>query len=67
MDITISVIKADVGSVGGHTRPSERMRAAVREELHGASSSGLLERFRIREQGPPLPGRRSCANAVAGG
>jgi hypothetical protein len=25
MKVTLSVIKADVGSIGGHTRPSEAM------------------------------------------
>jgi hypothetical protein len=28
MKVTISVIKADVGSVGGHTKPSERRSPA---------------------------------------
>ncbi len=42
MRVTLSVIKADVGSVGGHTRPSERMLAAVREEVRGAIDAGLL-------------------------
>ena len=42
MRITVSVIKADVGSVGGHTRPSRHMMEAVREELRGAVDSGLL-------------------------
>ncbi len=42
MRITLSVIKADVGSVGGHTRPSARMLEAVREELQGAIDAGLL-------------------------
>ncbi len=42
MEITISVIKADVGSVGGHTKPSPRMLEAVREELKGAIERGLL-------------------------
>ncbi len=31
MKITISVIKADVGSIGGHTMPSDRMLNAARE------------------------------------
>ena len=29
MKITVSIIKADVGSIGGHTRPSEKLRNAV--------------------------------------
>jgi fructose 1,6-bisphosphate aldolase/phosphatase len=42
MRITLSVIKADVGSIGGHTRPSEEMMAAVRTAAAGAVTSGLL-------------------------
>ena len=40
--ITLSVIKADVGSIGGHTKPSERMLALVRERVGDAVSRGLL-------------------------
>lgn len=36
MKVTFSVIKADVGSIGGHTRPSEAMIAAVAERLRAA-------------------------------
>jgi fructose 1,6-bisphosphate aldolase/phosphatase len=42
MRITISVLKADVGSIGGHTKPSERMLAAAREEIAGAIQQKLL-------------------------
>ncbi|MBH61600.1 MAG: fructose 1,6-bisphosphatase [Alphaproteobacteria bacterium] len=42
MRITLSVIKADVGSIGGHTQPSERMMEAVREEVAGAVNRGLI-------------------------
>jgi fructose 1,6-bisphosphate aldolase/phosphatase len=40
--ITISIIKADVGSIGGHTRPSARMLDAVRARLEAARGEGLL-------------------------
>ena len=40
--ITVSVIKADVGSIGGHTKPSERMLAIVRERIAQAIKRGLL-------------------------
>ena len=33
MRMTLSVIKADVGSIGGHTKPSERMLDDVRQRL----------------------------------
>ncbi len=42
MRMTLSVIKADVGSIGGHTRPSDRMMEAVREEVTGAVDRGLI-------------------------
>jgi fructose 1,6-bisphosphate aldolase/phosphatase len=42
MKITLSAIKADVGSIGGHTKPSPRMLAAVRQEIGRAIETGLL-------------------------
>ena len=42
MKLTISVLKADVGSIGGHTKPSQRMMESVEKELADAISSGLL-------------------------
>ncbi|MBI2157572.1 MAG: fructose 1,6-bisphosphatase [Candidatus Rokubacteria bacterium] len=42
MRITVSVIKADVGSVGGHTRPSERMLEVVRAQVREAVRFQLL-------------------------
>lgn len=42
MRITVSVIKADVGSIGGHTKPSEHMMRAVREKVAGAVETDLL-------------------------
>ncbi len=40
--MTISVIKADVGSIGGHTMPTPEMMQAVRDALDGAIKSGLI-------------------------
>lgn len=40
--ITLSVIKADVGSPGGHTKPSARMLTLVRERVKTAIADGLL-------------------------
>lgn len=37
MKITVSVIKADVGGVGGHTRPSDGLISAVRKTIEGAA------------------------------
>ncbi len=42
MRVTLSVIKADVGSIGGHTRPSDAMVKKVRDLVAGAISDGLL-------------------------
>src|SRR5438477_4833955 len=42
MRLTLSVIKADVGSVGGHTKPSARMMASVEGEVAKAIGDGLL-------------------------
>lgn len=42
MNVTLSVIKADVGSVGGHTRPSERMLARARARVQDAVAGTLL-------------------------
>ncbi|MBI3953490.1 MAG: fructose 1,6-bisphosphatase, partial [Chloroflexi bacterium] len=42
MQITLSVIKADVGSIGGHTKPSEEMLATVRRRLTEAIGKKLL-------------------------
>ncbi len=37
MDITLSVIKADIGSIGGHIAPSQKLLATVRDHIkkHG--------------------------------
>jgi fructose 1,6-bisphosphate aldolase/phosphatase len=40
MKITVSVIKADVGGIGGHTRPSDGLLGAVRKTVE--SSKDLL-------------------------
>jgi fructose 1,6-bisphosphate aldolase/phosphatase len=42
MKATLSIIKADVGSIGGHTRPSERMLEIVRTRLGDAIRRRLL-------------------------
>ena len=36
MKITVSVIKADVGGIGGHTRPSDGLISAVRKTVEAA-------------------------------
>ena len=42
MKVTLSVLKADVGSIGGHTKPSAMMISAVKEDAGMAVKDGLL-------------------------
>lgn len=42
MKITISVIKADTGSVGGHNRPSDAMLDTAKKRVKDAMGYGLL-------------------------
>lgn len=42
MKLTLSAIKADVGSIGGHTKPTPKMIDAVQKKLEQAISDGLL-------------------------
>ncbi|MDP6898638.1 MAG: fructose 1,6-bisphosphatase [Candidatus Nitrosopelagicus sp.] len=44
MKITVSVIKADVGGIGGHTRPSDNLIQAVRDTVK-ASSDLLIDHY----------------------
>ena len=39
MKVTLSAIKADVGSIGGHTRPTDRMLDEVRRRMAQATGS----------------------------
>lgn len=43
MRVTLSAIKADVGSVGGHTRPTERMLATIREMMAAQIGKLLID------------------------
>src|SRR5574337_6661 len=42
-EVTLSVIKADVGSIGGHTKPSGPMLEAVRTRIREATGTLLLD------------------------
>jgi fructose 1,6-bisphosphate aldolase/phosphatase len=44
MKITVSVIKADVGGIGGHTRPSDGLLNAVRETVKSNEKS-LIDHY----------------------
>lgn len=47
MKITLSVIKADIGSVGGHIKPSQRVLQAVRDfvETNGKKKGLIIDSF----------------------
>jgi len=45
MKITLSVIKADIGSVGGHIAPSSRLMEAVRVHVARAGQGLLLDSY----------------------
>lgn len=49
--LTISAIKADIGSVGGHTCPSPRMVEEARAALRDAVARGLLVDFAVTYTG----------------
>ncbi len=42
MKITLSILKADVGSIGGHTKPSDAMMDATRAAVQAAIDSKLI-------------------------
>ncbi len=54
MKMTLSVIKADVGSVAGHTRPHPDMLAKADECLAAAKAQGLLIDFRVARCGDDI-------------
>lgn len=52
--LTISAIKADVGSVGGHTRPSSRMMETARKHLSQAADRGLIIDYDVTHTGDDI-------------
>jgi len=45
MKLTLSVIKADIGSIGGHVAPSKRLREAVEKVIREGSSGLILDHY----------------------
>ena len=45
MKITVSVIKADIGSVGGHIAPSEKLVATVKREIEEKGKAFLIDNY----------------------
>ncbi len=54
MKITLSVIKADTGSIGGHEKPSEAMLQRAREFAMQAVQKGLLTDVRVTFTGDDI-------------
>jgi len=55
MEITLSVIKADIGSIGGHICPSKRLLEAVREFVQTkGKESGLLRDVYVSHTGDDI-------------
>ncbi|KPL04340.1 MAG: fructose 1,6-bisphosphatase [candidate division Zixibacteria bacterium SM23_73_2] len=52
MKITLSIIKADIGSIGGHIKPSQKLKEAVNEHVKSKGlGKGLLKDFYISSTG----------------
>jgi len=45
MKLTLSVIKADIGSIGGHVAPSKRLRETVEEYIRDRAPGLLLDHY----------------------
>ena len=43
--ITLSVTKADIGSIGGHIAPSRRLLETVRDHIRGAARDVVIDSF----------------------
>jgi len=52
--LTLSAIKADVGSIGGHTRPSVRMLDVARARLREAAERGLILDYDVTHTGDDI-------------
>ena len=53
MKITLSVIKADIGSIGGHIKPSKDLLASVQDYLK-AKSKGILIDYKVTHTGDDI-------------
>jgi fructose 1,6-bisphosphate aldolase/phosphatase len=55
MRITLSVIKADIGSIGGHLKPSQALIARVKEFVEEeGKKKGLIEDFYVSHTGDDI-------------
>ncbi len=53
MKVTITVIKADVGSIAGHVEPDSRMEEAVRKKLESAKGVNIID-YRVHHVGDDI-------------
>lgn len=53
MRTTLSVIKADIGSIGGHIRPSERLIKSIRNYVQD-KGKGIIEDFYVSHTGDDI-------------
>jgi fructose 1,6-bisphosphate aldolase/phosphatase len=54
MKITLSAIKADTGSVGGHNKPSRGMLVVAREQMEAAQGKKLIVDFKVSYTGDDI-------------
>lgn len=55
MKITLSVIKADIGSIGGHIQPSKRLKETVRDYIKSEGlNKNLIKDFYISSTGDDI-------------
>ncbi len=52
--LTISAIKADVGSIGGHTEPSAQMLGISRQAMEEAKQTGIIIDFDVTHTGDDI-------------
>ena len=52
--LTVSAIKADVGSIGGHTCPSTKMLEGANDQLSKATAQGLINDYKITYTGDDI-------------
>ncbi|TSC68577.1 MAG: fructose 1,6-bisphosphate aldolase/phosphatase [Parcubacteria group bacterium Gr01-1014_66] len=54
MRLTLSLLKADVGSIGGHTKPSQEMVQVVQQTVKEARQKGLVLDFFVSYTGDDI-------------
>lgn len=52
--LTVSAIKADIGSIGGHTRPSARMMEVARSHMEQVAEQGIVTDYDVTHTGDDI-------------